>query len=172
MLTGVVYLYRYLRVVLLSYIISSTEELSRLSVINSFQYSIRTYTMACGDDDYDCPTQALWTFPAPGDESLMPDKYPQRSSFKVEQYLETSAHHPPTSGFGATPLYVKDVVELTWPADFEVPFALYRNLYCKPCQQRVEDHNREEEFDWESCCKWISPRGLRCPTRCLVFGIT
>ncbi|KAL1792445.1 hypothetical protein ACET3X_008952 [Alternaria dauci] len=83
----------------------------------------------------------------------MPDKYPQSSSFKVEQYLETSAHHPPTLGFGATALFVNDVVELTWPLDFEVPVALHRSLYCKPCQQKIEDVNEAGEFDWESCYK-------------------
>jgi hypothetical protein len=116
--------------------------------------------MATENKECDCPTQALWTFPAPGDASLMPDKYPQSSSFKIEQYLETSAHHPPTSGFGAVPLYVNDLIEPRWPGDFEVPVALHRDLYCKGCQQKIEDYKAQEEFDWESCCKFTSQRAL------------
>jgi hypothetical protein len=128
--------------------------------------------MASKGEDCDCPTQALWTFPAPGDKSLMPDKNPQSSSFLVEQYLETSAHHPPTSGFGATPLFVNDVVELTWPGDFDVPFALHRNLYCKPCQQKIGDQSSQAQFDWESCCKFISLHDLDYQAFSLMFQIT
>ncbi|KAI4641477.1 uncharacterized protein J4E79_011684 [Alternaria viburni] len=107
--------------------------------------------MAPTKDDCDCPSPILWEFPAPGNQDLMPSKHPQSSSFEIEQYLEASAHVPPTSGFGTVPVYINDVIEPTWPWDFNVPAASHRNLYCKPCQQENNDDTISKEFDWESC---------------------
>ncbi|KAI4943358.1 hypothetical protein J4E91_009557 [Alternaria rosae] len=107
--------------------------------------------MAPTKDDCDCPSPILWVFPEPGNQDLMPSKHPQSSSFEIEQYLETSAHVPPTSGFGTVPVYINDVIEPTWPWDSNIPAANHRNLYCKPCQQKNEDNITQGGFDWESC---------------------
>ncbi|KAI4613530.1 uncharacterized protein J4E87_009831 [Alternaria ethzedia] len=109
--------------------------------------------MAATKDDCDCPNPILWEFPAPGNQDLMPSKHPQSSSFEIEQYLEASAHVPPTSGFGTVPVYINDLVKLTWPSDFNVPAASHRNLYCKPCEQDNNYNTNQKVFDWESCCR-------------------
>jgi hypothetical protein len=108
--------------------------------------------MASLNKDLDCPNQTLWTFPAPGDSSLMPPyPPPQSSSFKIEEFLATSAHHPAKTGFGTVAPYLDDIIQIEWPADYEVPAASSRGFYCKPCTQKVTNKRTHEEFDWESC---------------------
>jgi hypothetical protein len=108
--------------------------------------------MAPQDKDCDCPAQTLWTFPAPGSSELTPPyPPPQSTSFKIEEFLDASAQHSPTSGFGVIAPYLNDVIQIEWPSDYEVPAAWHRNLYCKPCTQKVTNDRTHEEFDWESC---------------------
>ena len=43
--------------------------------------------------------------------------------------------------------YLNDVIQLDWPTDFEVPAAMHRNMYCKPCGQKVVDDKTHENFN-------------------------